>query len=233
MNRSLLDHFSLLEGFILYSYDVDEGQLKSVLSNTRIKNYVFMSNPDELKHEMSHLKPKTKDGPLMMPIDHVFDVKGVGTVVLGVIKHGKVKVSDEVMLYPQQRTLTVKSIQIHDDSVYEACSPARVGLALKGVTASDISRGDVISERDDLFVSTNMNPASYSINPYFKQQLSETEMYLVSVGLQPKPAKIKMINERNFKIELLKPLVVCAKQDFVIIKPDTKGVRICGQGVTT
>jgi selenocysteine-specific translation elongation factor len=144
-----------------------------------------------------------------------------------------VKVSDEVMLYPQQRTLTVKSIQIHDDSVYEACSPARVGLALKGVTASDISRGDVISERDDLFVSTNMTPASYFINPYFKQQLSETEMYLVSVGLQLKPAKIKMINERNFKIELLKPLVVCAKQDFVIIKPDTKGVRICGQGVTT
>jgi selenocysteine-specific translation elongation factor len=127
-----LDHFSLLEGFILHSYDVDEGQLHSALRNTRIKNYSFMSNLDELKHGIKRLKPKTKDGPLIVVIDHVFDVKGVGTVVLGVIKQGKVKISEEVVLYPQQKTLTIKSIQMHDDSVYEASSPARVGLALRG-----------------------------------------------------------------------------------------------------
>jgi selenocysteine-specific translation elongation factor len=112
-----LDHFSLLEGFILHSYDVDEVQLKSALRNTRIKNYSFMSNLDELKHQMKRLKPKTKHGPLIVVVDHVFDVKGVGTVVLGVVKQGKVKISEEVMLYPQQKTLTIKSIQMHDDSV--------------------------------------------------------------------------------------------------------------------
>jgi selenocysteine-specific translation elongation factor len=133
-----------------------------------------------------------KDGRLMIVIDHVFDVKGVGTVVLGVIKQGKVQLSEEVMLYPQQKTLTIKSIQMHDDSVYEASSPARVGLALKGVTANDISRGDVISRSDDLFVSSNMILGSYSGNPYFTEQLSETETYLVSVDLQVKPAKIKL-----------------------------------------
>jgi selenocysteine-specific translation elongation factor len=175
-----LDHFSLLEGFILHSYDVDEVQLKSALRNTRIKNYSFMSNLDELKHQMKRLKPKTKDGPLIVVVDHVFDVKGVGTVVLGVVKQGKVKISEEVMLYPQQKTLTIKSIQMHDDSVYEASSPARVGLALKGVTANDISRSDVISKSDNLFVSSNVIPGSYSVNPYFTEELSETETYLIS-----------------------------------------------------
>jgi selenocysteine-specific translation elongation factor len=228
-----LDHFSLLEGFILHSYDVDEIQLKSALTNTRIKNYSFLSNLDELKHGMKQLKPKTKDGPLIVVVDHVFDVKGIGTVVLGVVKQGKVKVSEEVMLYPQQKTLTIKSIQMHDDSVYEASSPARVGLALKGVTANDISRGDLISKIDNLFVSSNMVAGSYSINPYFTEQLSETETYLISVNLQMKPAKIRLNNEGFPYIELLKPIVVSAKQDFVLLKPDAKGVRICGRGTTT
>ena len=228
-----LDHFSLLEGFLLHSYDVDEGQLHSALRNTRIKNYSFMSNLDELKHGIKRLKPKTKDGPLIVVIDHVYDVKGVWTVVLGVIKQGKVKISEEVVLYPQQKTLTIKSIQMHDDSVYEASSPARVGLAIKGVTANDISRGDVISRSDDLFVSSNMISGSYSGNPYFTEQLSETETYLVSVDLQVKPAEIKLSNGGLLNIELLKPLVVSSKQDFVLLKPDAKGVRICGRGTTT
>jgi selenocysteine-specific translation elongation factor len=225
-----LDHYSMLEGFILHSYDVDELQLQSALRNTKIKNYSFMSNLDELKHGLKRLKPKTKDGRLMIVIDHVFDVKGVGTVVLGVIKQGIVKISEEVTLYPHQKTLTIKSIQMHDDSVYEASSPARVGLALKGVTANDISRGDVISRSDDLSVSSNMIVGSYSGNPYFTEQLSETETYLISVDLQVKPAKIKLSNGGPNNIELVKPLVVSSKQDFVLLKPDAKGVRICGQG---
>jgi selenocysteine-specific translation elongation factor len=222
----------MLEGFILHSHDVDEVQLQSVLRNTRIKNYSFMSNLNELKHELKRLTSKTKDGRLMIVIDHVFDVKGVGTVVLGVIKQGKVQISEEVMLYPQQKTLTIKSIQMHDDSVYEASSPARVGLALKGVTANDMSRGDVISRSDDLFVSSNIILGSYSGNPYFTEQLSETETYLVSVDLQVKPAKIKLSSGGPTNIELVKPLVVSSKQDFVLLKPDAKGVRICGRGTT-
>jgi selenocysteine-specific translation elongation factor len=116
---------------------------------------------------------------------------------------------------------------------YEASSPARVGLALKGVTANDISRGDVISKSDNLFVSSNVIPGSYSVNPYFTEELSETETYLISVDLQMKPAKIRLYNEGYPNIELLKPLVVSSKQDFVLLKPDAKEVRICGRGTTT
>jgi len=228
-----LDYFSMLEGFILHSETVDDVRLQSVLRNTKIKNYSFTTSLDELKHEMKRLTSKTKVGPLVVVIDHVFEVKGVGTVVLGVIKQGKVRASDEVTLYPQLKTVTVKSIQMHDDSVYEASSPARVGLALKGVTANDISRGDVLSKSEDLFVSSNLNSRYYSKNPYFTEQLSETEIYLVSVNLQVKPAKINLSNDGYPAIELLKPLVVSSKQDYVLLKPDAKGVRICGRGTAT
>ena len=81
----------------------------------------------------------------MLPIDHAFEVKGVGTVALGVIKQGSLKVHDEFQIYPQNKKILVKSIQMHDDSVLDSESPSRVGLALKGIYADDISRGDIVS----------------------------------------------------------------------------------------
>jgi hypothetical protein len=78
-----------------------------------------------------------------------------------------------------------------------------------------------------------MISGSYSGTPYFTERLNETETYLVSVDLQAKPAKIKLSNGGLLNIKLLKPLVVSSKQDFVLLKPDAKGVRICGRGTTT
>ena len=44
--------------------------------------------------EIRKLTPKHIEGPVMIEIDHAFDVKGAGTVVLGMIKQGTVKVHD-------------------------------------------------------------------------------------------------------------------------------------------
>ena len=44
---------------------------------------------------------------------------------------------------PSGKDTVVKSIQIHDDSVDESNSPARVGLAVKGMTAEQIAKEDI------------------------------------------------------------------------------------------
>jgi selenocysteine-specific translation elongation factor len=66
-------------------------------------------------------------------------LKGIGTVILGVIKQGTVKTYDQLNILPNGKDILVKSIQMHDDPVNESKSPARVGLAIKGVDADDIS----------------------------------------------------------------------------------------------
>jgi selenocysteine-specific translation elongation factor len=60
---------------------------------------------------MSKLKPKGADGSAVIPIDHAFDIKGVGMVVLGVVKEGTVRAYDELALTPGGKKILVKSIQ--------------------------------------------------------------------------------------------------------------------------
>ena len=77
-----LDSVSLGDGFVLHSYEVDREKLKMLLKSTSLANYQFVDSVDELKQEMAKLKPKSAAGPLIIPVDHAFDVKGVGTVAL-------------------------------------------------------------------------------------------------------------------------------------------------------
>ena len=139
-----LDSVDFKDGFILHSYEVDEGNLKALIKNTSVSHFKFLDNTDQLKQEISRLESKGCEGPVMIPVDHAFDVKGVGTVVLGVVKQGTVKVYDQLRIMPAGSDILVKSIQMHDDPVHESKSPARVGLAVKGMTAEQISRGDIL-----------------------------------------------------------------------------------------
>lgn len=60
---------------------------------------------------MGKLKPKGVDGSAVIPIDHAFDIKGVGMVVLGVVKEETVRAYDELALVPGGKKMLVKSIQ--------------------------------------------------------------------------------------------------------------------------
>lgn len=71
-------------------------------------------------------------------------------LVLGKVVSGKVNQYDNLKLLPSGVEVMVKSIQMHDDNVDEAISPARVGLSLKGVKPEELSRGDVSCEGDSI-----------------------------------------------------------------------------------
>jgi selenocysteine-specific translation elongation factor len=103
-----LDYVNFKDGFILHSYDVDESKLKMLIKNTSISEFKLLDNIDQLKQEISQLRPKYIQGPVMIEIDHAFDVKGVGTVVLGVIKQGTVKVHDQLKIMPIAKDILIK-----------------------------------------------------------------------------------------------------------------------------
>ena len=75
-----------------------------------------------------------------------FNIKGIGTVILGVMARDCE--DDQLKILPSGKNILVKSIQMHDDPVNESKSPARVGLAIKGVNADEISREDVLCSRN-------------------------------------------------------------------------------------
>jgi selenocysteine-specific translation elongation factor len=197
-----LDSVDFKDGFILHSYEVDEEKLKTLIKNTSVSHFKLLDNIDQLKQEISRLESKGCDGPVMIPVDHAFDVKGVGTVVLGVVKQGTVKVYDQLRIMPAGSDIVVKSIQMHDDPVHESNSPARVGLAVKGMTAEQISRGDVLCLPNSSYIkaipaaatTTTISTTKFVKNSFYKGDLVENQTYMISVGLQIKSVRLKLIN---------------------------------------
>ncbi len=226
-----INSLDMRNGFLLHSYDIDEQRLNQMIKGTTIENFKKIENLEILKNEINNLHSNSREGDLLMPIDHSFDVKGVGTVLLGGIKQGKIKVYDKLRILPSNKEALIKSIQMHDDPVDESSSPSRVGLAVKGVSPRDIERGDIICSGEDTIkiANTEILVTDFSKNKYYNGEITDTQTYLLSVGLQIKPVKI-LINNSKILLSLEKPIAYYEKQKFLILKPDSKTTRIIAEG---
>ena len=103
---------------------------------------------DELKAKLAEAAraagERAADGPLFLPIDRAFAVKGFGTVVTGTLVSGKVDVGDEVDLVgsgADLRGVRVRGVQVHGAAVPGALAGQRTALNLAGVEASAVPRG--------------------------------------------------------------------------------------------
>jgi len=221
-----LDSLKKEKGILSHTFDVDESKLNMMIKGTVVENYVRVEQ-DKIKEEMNDLKPITNDNPAELLIDHCFDVKGVGTVILGKVSNGTIKQYDNLKLYPHNIDVLIKSIQMHDDPVPESVCPARVGLAVKGAKPDEVGRGDVISVEGAVEIKTEIE-LDFEKSPFYKSEITENQGCLVNIGLQTKAAKFSSITPLKLVFE--KP-IVCKKNDIaVILKPESTTIRILGSG---
>ena len=221
-----LDMLKKKDGIISHSYEVDENRLNSMIKGTVLQNYKRVNSPD-IKEELAKLPPILKDGSIQIVIDHCFDVKGVGTVVLGKVLQGTVNQYDNLVHLPSGADVMVKSIQMHDDDVKQAVCPARVGLSLKGIKPDEVGRGDIITSDKSLEVKSGIE-VDFKQSPFYKGEISVNQMCLVSVGLQIKAAKFSSVSP--VKLTLDKP-IICRKNDIcLLVKPESTTIRVIGSG---
>ena len=221
-----LDSLKKEKGILSHTFDVDESKLNMMIKGTVVENYARVEQ-DKIKEEMNTLEPITNDNPAELLIDHCFDVKGVGTVILGKVSNGTIKQYDNLKLYPHNIDVLIKSIQMHDDPVSESICPARVGLAVKGAKPDEVGRGDVISVEGAVEIKTEIE-LDFEKSPFYKSEITENQGCLVNIGLQTKAAKFSSITPLKLVFE--KP-IVCKKNDVaVILKPESTTIRILGSG---
>jgi selenocysteine-specific elongation factor len=84
-------------------------------------------------------------GLFRMPIDRVFTVKGVGTVVTGTTLAGEVRVDDELEVVPAGRRGRVRGIEVHGEAVGSCRAGHRAALNLAGLEKGEIERGQVLA----------------------------------------------------------------------------------------
>lgn len=97
------------------------------------------------------LKPPEKliDKPLRIPIQDVYSISGVGTVPVGRVESGVLKVGDKVIFNPAGVTGEVKSIEMHHEPIQQAEPGDNIGFNVRGVSKNDIRRGDVAGHPDN------------------------------------------------------------------------------------
>jgi elongation factor 1-alpha len=93
--------------------------------------------------------PKPIDKPLRMPVQDVFSITGVGTVPVGRVETGRIRVGQKVVVMPSGISAEVKSIEQHHTPMQEAVAGDNIGINLRGVAKRDIRRGDVIGDPDN------------------------------------------------------------------------------------
>ena len=93
-------------------------------------------------------KPTTL--PLRMPLQDVYEITGIGTVPVGKIETGVMKVGQKIIVLPGRSGKgvqgEVRSVEMHHEQLPQAEAGDNVGINLRGIGKKDVARGDVICD---------------------------------------------------------------------------------------
>ena len=186
-----------------YELEENANKFRAMLKETTARGWDIMpvstttfEGMEELKEAINNLDVKiaaqhlsTTDQPSRVIIDHSFNVKGIGSVVLGRVTRGTIHKHDKLTIHPIKREMEIRSIQMHDVDVTSAPSGSRVGLALKGVQAKEVNRGHIISDNE---ISSDDIELDCNVSRFCPGLTAGSTMHLY-VTLQSSPVKISGI----------------------------------------
>ncbi|MBI4895942.1 MAG: translation elongation factor EF-1 subunit alpha [Candidatus Aenigmarchaeota archaeon] len=172
--------------------------------------------------------------PLRLPIQDVYNITGVGTVPVGRIETGKMKVGDKVVFVPSGATGEIKTIEMHHEAIQEAIAGDNIGFNIRGVSKTDIKRGDVLCHPDSvakpvkeftaqILVLNHPSVISKGYTPVFHINTSQIACTITEIvkKLDPKtgttaaehPDYIKTGDAAIVKVKPTKPVVIEKQAD--------------------
>jgi elongation factor 1-alpha len=179
--------------------------------------------------------PKPVDKPLRLPVQDVYSITGIGTVPVGRVETGVLKVGDTVVFEPAGIKAEVKSIEMHHEPIQEAKPGDNVGFCVRGVSKTDIKRGDVVGHPDNpptvakeftaqIIVLYHPNVITRGYTPVFHCHTAQVACKIVDIlkkidpksgaVLQENPDFIKTGDAAVIKCVPTKPLVIESSKNF-------------------
>jgi len=112
---------------------------------------------EEIQKTAQRINERSKEGIFRLPVDRVFTIRGLGTIITGTCISGHIRIGEEIEIYPDHRRARVKNIQAYHENVDEAAAGQRVALNLQGIERNEIERGTIIGRPDTLMLSNRMD----------------------------------------------------------------------------
>ncbi|AWR94508.1 translation elongation factor EF-1 subunit alpha [Acidianus brierleyi] len=133
-----------------FGFDMSKVKFVPVVSPTgenithRSENMKWYNGPTlEEALNMLVVPPKPIDKPLRIPIQEVYTISGVGTVPVGRVESGVLKVGDKIVFMPAGKSAEVRSIETHHTKMEKAEPGDNIGFNVRGIEKKDVKRGDV------------------------------------------------------------------------------------------
>ncbi|MEM0480849.1 MAG: translation elongation factor EF-1 subunit alpha [Candidatus Aenigmatarchaeota archaeon] len=173
--------------------------------------------------------PRPVDKPLRIPIQDVFSISGVGTVPVGKVESGRLKVGDTVVFEPPGVKGEVRSIEMHHQPMQEALPGDNIGFNVRGVAKTDIRRGDVAGHPNapptvakefiaQVIILNHPTSIAAGYTPVFHIHTATVAGRIVEIiakidpksgqVVQEKPEFIKVGDAARIRVQPLKPVVV-------------------------
>ncbi len=211
----------MFKDLIVNNYPIVAVNLTDGTSVNNLKNLILEKNKD--KPDLYLLK----NGKARVDIDHVFPVKGVGTVVLGRLRNGQIKKGEKLFVHPSDRMCVLRSIQMHDIDHKTAAKNDRVGLALRGVLPKDVERGHILSNTENWEIADKVT-VNLKLVPYAKRPKEGTSRHLIA-GLQSRTVKILQSeeipnkkDEYKLKLQIHREMLISETETFILIDLNDK-----------
>ncbi len=185
--------------------------------------------------DMLREPPRPIDKPLRIPIQDVFTITGVGTVPVGRVESGVLKVGDKVVFMPPNKVGEVRSIETHHVRIDEAKPGDNIGFNVRGVSKDDLRRGDVAGHPTHpptvaeefvarIFILWHPTAIGVGYTPVLHIHTATVPAKIVELiakldprtgaVVEQKPAFLKQGDAAVVRIKPLKPVVVEKYSDF-------------------
>ena len=211
-----------------------------------------------LSEEAEKIEGKSSKGFFRMPVDRVFSVAGAGTIVTGTALSGKIQKnkysgksgeSEEIreagesgetggaagvyLLYPEEREVKIRNIQVHGEDVNSAYAGERIALNLQGMEKAACKKGDIIAEKGSLQPSFLLDCRIECISPFF--EIKHNQHLELLIGTAHIPCKVIFLEGERIKkgessfVQLqLQEKTASVFQERFILRNDAEGETLGG-----
>jgi len=163
-------------------------------------------------------------GPFRMHIERSFVLKGLGTIVSGIPRSGRVSVGDSVVLLPGGDSKRVRALQVYGKDASEGRAGECVALRLSDLSHDDVKRGMVLAA-PGYYEPTRFVNAKFQMLPSLKKALRPRTAVRFHVGTDDVPGHmvlqalnpLKAGEESYVQFQFERP-VVAAPGDFFVVR---------------
>lgn len=152
----------------------------------------------EIDSKVKDIKEKEIKEKARLNIDRTFQIKGFGTVVTGTLTEGKLKIGDEIEIYPKNIKTKIRNIQVHSKDVKEATAGQRTAINLTSVKKEDVERGCTLATPNSL-IQTYMLDAEIMLIKDTKYTLELWDRVRIYIGTKEVMARVVPLGIEKIK----------------------------------